>query len=100
MLFSVPVGRALRQGRDLPWWHPPDRFTARQARIVALLASMAVLAGFLGTLLGQTITFAREEFGESKSAAGVALSLIRLSILITVAVAALADRLRRTALCF
>lgn len=92
VLFTVPVSRALRQGRDLPWWHPPDRFTARQARIVALLATLAVLAGFLGTLLGQTITFAREEFGESKSAAGVALSLIRLSILITVAVAALADR--------
>lgn len=92
VLFTIPFSRALRQGRDWPWWHPPDRFTARQARIVALLATLAVIAGFLGTLLGQTITFARDEFGESKSAAGVALSLIRLSILITVAVAALADR--------
>ncbi|WP_419928436.1 MFS transporter [Candidatus Poriferisocius sp.] len=92
VLFTVPFSRALRRGRDWPWWHPPDRFTARQARIVALLATLAVIAGFLGTLLGQTITFARDEFGESKSAAGVALSLIRLSILITVAVAALADR--------
>ena len=59
---------------------------------MALLATLAVIAGFLGTLLGQTITFARDEFGESKSAAGIALSLIRLSILITVAVAAVADR--------
>ena len=92
VLFTIPFSRALRQGRDWPWWHPPDRFTARQARILALLATLAVIAGFLGTLLGQTITFARDEFGESKSAAGVALSLIRLSILITVAVAALADR--------
>ncbi|MDE0614516.1 MAG: MFS transporter [bacterium] len=92
VLFTIPFSRALRQGRDWPWWHPPDRFTARQARIVALLATLAVIAGFLGTLLGQTITFARDEFGESKSAAGFALSLIRLSILITVAVAALADR--------
>ena len=92
VLFTIPFGRALCRGREWPWWHPPDRFTERQARIVALLATLAVVAGFLGTLLGQTITFAREEFGESKSAAGVALSLIRLSILITVAVAALADR--------
>ena len=92
VLFTIPYGRALRRGREWPWWHPPDRFSARQARIVALLATLAVMAGFLGTLLGQTITFARDEFGESKSAAGFALSLIRLSILITVAVAALADR--------
>ena len=92
VLFTIPYGRALRRGRDWPWWHPPDRFTARQARIVALLATLAVIAGFLGTLLGQTITFAREEFGESKSAQGIALSLIRLSILIPVAVAAFADR--------
>lgn len=92
VLFTIPYGRALRRGREWPWWHPPDRFTQRQAQVVALLATLAVTAGFLGTLLGQTITFAREEFGESKSAAGVALSLIRLSILITVAVAALADR--------
>ncbi len=92
VLFTIPFGRALRRGRDFPWWHPPDRFTARQAQIVAVLATLAVIAGFLGTLLGQTITFARDEFGESKAAAGFALSLIRLSILITVAVAALADR--------
>ncbi|MCY4272899.1 MAG: MFS transporter [bacterium] len=95
VLFAVPFSRALRRGRDFPWWHPPDRFSARQAQIVALLAALAVIAGFLGTLLGQTITFARDEFGASKSAAGFALSLIRLSILITVAVAALGDRTGR-----
>ncbi len=91
-LFAVPLRRALCRGRQLPWWHPPERFSARQARIIALLATVAVLAGFLGTLLGQTITFAREEFGVSKSAQGFALSVIRLSILLTMALAALADR--------
>ncbi|MXZ77934.1 MAG: MFS transporter [Acidimicrobiia bacterium] len=92
VLFTVPFSRALRQGREWPWWHPPDRFTARQARVVALLATLAVVAGFLGTLLGQTITFAADEFEVGESAQGLALSLVRLSILITLAVAALGDR--------
>ncbi len=92
VLFNVPFRRALCRGRDWPWWHPPVRFDARQARVVALLATLAVMAGFLGTLIGQTITFAREEFGFTKSAEGVALGLIRLSILITVVVAAVGDR--------
>ena len=92
VLFTIPYGRALRRGRDWPWWHPPDRFTARQARIVALLATLAVIAGFLGSLVGQTNTFAREEFGASKSAMGDALAWIRLSILLTVVVTALSDR--------
>ena len=92
VLFTIPYGRALRRGRDWPWWHPPDRFTARQARVVALLATLAVAAGFLGTLLGQTITFAADEFEVGESAQGLALSLVRLSILITLAVAALGDR--------
>lgn len=92
VLFTIPFGRALRSGRDWPWWHPPDRFTARQSRVVALLATLAVTAGFLGTLLGQTITFAADEFEIGESAQGLALSLVRLSILITLVVAALGDR--------
>ncbi len=92
VLFTIPYGRALRRGRDWPWWHPPDRFTARQADVVALLATLAVVAGFLGTLLGQTITFAADEFEVGESAQGLALALVRLSILITLAVAVLGDR--------
>ena len=92
VLFTIPFSRALCRGRDWPWWHPPDRFTARQAHIVALLAILAVIAGFLGTLLGQTITFAADEFGVDESDQGLALALARLSILITVLVAALGDR--------
>lgn len=101
VLFTIPYGRSLRRGRDWPWWHPPDRFTERQARIVALLATLAVVAGFLGTLLGQTITFAADEFEVGESAQGIALALVRLSILITVAVAVLGDRKgRRRALLY
>ena len=92
VLFTIPFSRALCRGRDLPWWHPPDRFTERQARVVALLAILGVAAGFLGTLLGQTITFAADEFKVGESAQGLALSLVRLSILITLVVAALGDR--------
>ena len=92
VLFTIPYSRALGRGRERPWWHPPDRFTTRQSEVVALLAVLAVIAGFLGTLLGQTITFAADEFDVTESAQGLALALVRLSILITLAVAVLGDR--------
>ncbi|WP_420637643.1 MFS transporter [Candidatus Poriferisocius sp.] len=95
LLFAIPFRRALVRERTIPWWHPPDRLTARQAQVVALLATLSVVAGFLGTLLGQTITFAADEFGVGESAQGLALGLARFSILLTLAMAVLGDRIGR-----
>ncbi len=95
VLITPLARRALRHppapGR-LPWWAPPDRFDPRAARVVAMLCTMAVLAGYLGTLISQTITFAADEFDRSKSAQGVTLAAVRVGVVIAVAMTALADR--------
>ncbi len=95
VLITPLARRALRHppapGR-LPWWAPPDRFDARSARVVAMLCTLAVLAGFLGTLISQTITFAADEFDRSKSAQGVTLAAVRVGVVVAVAMTALADR--------
>ena len=59
--------RERRSGPDTPWWSPPDRWDARTSHVVALLAVMTLIAGYLGTLLTQTITFAADEFDASDS---------------------------------
>ncbi|MDH3753347.1 MAG: MFS transporter, partial [Acidimicrobiia bacterium] len=93
-LLARPVRRALRvPPRDgMPWWSPPDRLDARAARVIALLCSLSVLAGYLGSLLSQTITFATDEYGASNDAEGIVLAATRTGIVISIVMTTLADR--------
>lgn len=87
---------SLRRRHDdkMPWWSPPEIFDRRSARIAALMCSMAILAGYLGTLLSQTITFAARDFGSGQETGdqGVVLAAARIGIFITVYIVARADR--------
>lgn len=87
---------SLRRRHDdkMPWWSPPERFDRRSARVAALLCTMAVLAGYLGTLLSQTITFAAKDFGAGTEtrAQGIVLAAARVGIFVTVWMVARADR--------
>lgn len=94
-LVELPMRRALRRwprpvGR--PWWHPPDRFDARAASVLALLCSIAIVGGYLGTLITQTITFAADEFDADRTAQGTVLAVTRVGVLVAVLLGALADR--------
>ncbi len=94
VLFAIPVKRALRRpstGRQ-PWWAPPDRIDARTARILALVCTLSLLDGFLGTVITQTLTFAADEFGSSDTQQGLVLAGVRIGVLFSVALATLADR--------
>ncbi|MGI9119954.1 MAG: MFS transporter [Acidimicrobiales bacterium] len=94
-LFVLPVrhalGRVATDGHQ-PWWAPPDRLDARAASVLGVLAAASVVAGYLGTLLTQTITFAADEFEVGNHAQGYALAVVRLGILAAIALVALADR--------
>ncbi len=101
-LFTPLARRALR-GTDreagrYPWWSPPDRFDPRAARVLALLTVFAVISGYLGTLITQTITFAADEFGAGDRAQGVTLAAVRVGVLLALALAAAADRRGRRTL--
>lgn len=75
-----------------PWWSPPARFDARSAQVLSRLCFLSLLAGYLGTIISQTLTFAADEYGSSTTAQGTTLALIRVGVLLSVGIMALADR--------
>ena len=98
-LFELPLRRALRQPRPPAdatrrhrWWAPPDHLDARASIGLSLLCLFSVLAGYLGTLLSQTNTYFKEDFGVSDGAIGVMLAVTRVGALLALAIVALADR--------
>ena len=92
-LLTWPMRRALAQRRDdVPWWAPPDRFDAHTARTISLLCIGMIVTGYLGAIIGQTATFASDEFGTSDRAQGFLFAAVRLGTLLTLLVTTLADR--------
>jgi hypothetical protein len=101
LLFRWPVARTLkrpRPGGDAPWWAPPARLDARASTVLALLCTVSMVCGYLGTVITQTITFAADEFGNDKGDQGAALAAVRVGVLLSMAILALADRRGRRAL--
>jgi MFS family permease len=97
VLFNPMIRRAIVRGGveatdGTPWWAPPDRLDARAARILSLLCVLALFAGYMGTLLTQTNTFFKEDFGVSDSAIGSTIAIVRIGALLAVFVVAVADR--------
>lgn len=97
VVFDPLVRRTLRRGPmggrgRTPWWAPPDRLDARSARVLSFLCVLALFAGYMGTLLTQTNTFFKEDFGVSDEAIGTAIAVVRIGALLAVVVVAAADR--------
>ncbi|MEQ8717076.1 MAG: MFS transporter [Acidimicrobiales bacterium] len=87
------VKRRLRHRHDaMPWWAPPDHLDTRAAHGLGVLCLLSLVTGYLGTLLSQTIAFAVDEFEASDSAQGATLAAVRIGIVISVVLVALADR--------
>jgi MFS family permease len=82
-----------RPGAPSPWWAPADRLDHRAASVLGALAAASMITGFLGTTITQTITFVADDFGyEGDQAQADALAVARLSIVISLAIVAVADR--------
>lgn len=101
-LFRMPVRRMMAHPRpDTAWWMPPDRLDAATSVALSSLAAFTLIAGYTGTLISQTITFASDEFGASDRAQGIALAATRVGVLIALVLVATADRRgRRTMIRF
>ena len=80
-----------RQGR-LPFWSPPDRIDSITASTLAYLAVLAIISGYLGSLLSQTVAFAGREFGEDSSAQSALAAWVRLGVPIAFVIGVIADR--------
>ena len=93
LLFEWPMRRLLRRpGGRAPWWAPPQVLDRQGAAALASLAYLSIVGGYLGTLITQTITYAAEEFDAGDRAQGDTLAGVRIGVILSLAVAAWADR--------
>jgi MFS family permease len=95
-VFALPVRWTLRHRRDrAPWWAPPERLDARAVHMLGLLCAAGVVFGYCNVVFSQTIAFAADEFDAGEGAQALAGTVVRWGILLTLALAALTDRLGR-----
>lgn len=93
IVFRGVMRRALARPRGhRPWWAPPDRFDATTTVALSALAGLTLIAGYLGTLITQTIAFAADEFGASDRDQGITLAAVRVGVLLALVLVAVADR--------
>ena len=94
--FSWALRRRLRRGAvppgRAPWWAPPEVLDVRAATVLSLLCVLGLIAGYLGTLLTQTITYAAEQFDASTAAQGTLLAGVRIGVLLSLVIVSMADR--------
>jgi len=97
VLFIWPFKHALRsvdrrQDRRQPAWAPPDLMDARSATVLGALCSAALVAGYLGTVITQTITYAAGQFGNSAGDQANTLANVRVGALLAMVLVGAADR--------
>ena len=106
-VLNLLVKRELTQPRTTPskatashqpWWLPAQRLTARSGHIIGVLCLMSLFAGYLGTLLSQTLTYVADDFDADRSIQGIVKSAVRVGALLSLAVAVAADRSGRKSL--
>jgi len=95
-LFSFGLRGRLRRGvlptAPAPWWAPSQVLDARAATVLSLLCLLGAVAGYLGTLITQTVTFAARQFDASTTDQGTLLAAVRIGVLLSLVIVATADR--------
>jgi len=110
-LFWPLIRRHIAQGHrnQSPWWAPADRLDARAARVIGLLGVLAIINGFIGSVIGQTLTFAADDFcaefaeladgartcvdaRHDRSARADILSIVRVAIVLALGLVVIGDR--------
>lgn len=91
LVVKTTLKRPGKVGR-MPWWAPSQRTDPRAAQVLGLTAALAVVTGYVGTLLSQTMTFAADEFSVGNTAQGNVLAAARVGGVLAIGLTALADR--------
>jgi MFS family permease len=90
--------RALRDPDRTPhrrWWWPREVVSAETSTLIALLGTVGMMAGYMGVLIGQTITFAANDFGVGDDGQANTLAAVRVGVLLSMVLLGRADRLGR-----
>jgi len=77
------------------WWWPQQVLVVRSVRLLSAVSVLSIMAGYMGVLIGQTITFAALEFGNNDVAQTRTLAAIRVGIILSVVAIRRADRIGR-----
>ncbi len=77
------------------WWWPREVVSRETSMLIALLGTIGMMAGFMGVLIGQTITFAAEDFGVEDDAQANTLAAVRVGVLLSFFFLGRADRTGR-----
>lgn len=94
-LVDILLRRGVRSGVDGTRgtiWLASDRLSRHEVTVLSLCATLSLIAGFLGGIVGQTLTFISKDLGGSTSAQATILTIIRLGAVITMLATALADK--------
>ncbi len=99
LVWRMPFGLLYRRALSVrpaagtrPFWAPPEPADAYAATTIGALCTLAVVFGYLGTLLTQTITFAADELSASKADQGAVLAAVRLGVIGALLLTTMADR--------
>ena len=114
LLMWFPFRHHVKRGQvnPSPWWAPAGRLDSRAAYVMGLLGVLAIVNGYIGTVIGQTLTFAADEFcGEfaalengaegartcvdpdhDRSARANIFSIVRVAIVFALGLTVLSDR--------
>lgn len=77
------------------WWWPKEVVTRETATLIAHLGTVGMMAGFMGVLIGQTLTFAASDFGVDDAAQANTLAAVRVGVLLSFFFLGRADRTGR-----
>ncbi|MEZ5269170.1 MAG: hypothetical protein R2789_11625 [Microthrixaceae bacterium] len=98
MFFGL-MRRTLRDGLPAgrsPIWALPDRLSAQQSTVVAVMCLFHVIGGMLYAFLTNVLTFAAADLGNgSAGEQSVVLAVARVGAVLTIATMAFADRVGR-----
>ena len=95
---DVLMGTAVKDLDRTPrhrWWWPDEVVSSHTTTIISLLSLLGMIGAYIGVLIGQTITFAAEEFGSTDTAQANALAATRAGVILTTLVIWKADRIGR-----
>jgi MFS family permease len=97
-LFTPLVRRVLRDTDRTPrrrWWWPREVVDTDTTTLIGLLVVLSVVAGYLTSVVSQTIAFAAVEFDAGRTAQGNTLAAVRVGVVLSVLATRLADRFGR-----
>lgn len=94
LLFRRAFQSLERQPRRR-WWWPKETVGAETARLIAVAGTIGTMSGYLGVIIGQTITFAAKEFDAADDAQANTLAAVRIGVLASFIFLRYADRIGR-----